>query len=235
MQQQPSQIDPRSLPDEYARLRTPAGRRVLDLVARGWGNRREGEQRQLAQVLVTILEPLNRPDAQITEDLRNACEQAVANWIGRTLPVADLTQPAAPPASETEPRRRLVRLVTAHMAREEDGQWWARVTLERADGGRYSVRTTCRPDTPQDQLRAGAEAAVQALRQATSIRDLRLEVREVGTFGAFDSTGVIVAVAVAQGAFRWTGVGVCPDMANDPVRSAAVAVLNATNRRLGTG
>jgi hypothetical protein len=46
---------------------------------------------------------------------------------------------------------------------------------------------------------------------------------------------VIVAVAVSQGSRQWTAVGVCPDMADDPVRAGAVAVLNATNRRLGTG
>ena len=227
------QLNARSLPDEYARLRAPAGRRVLELVARRWGDRQEGERRQLAQVLVTILEPLNRPDAEITDDLRNACEQAVASWVQSTVPVADLvTAPASAPEGAG---RRLIRLVTAHMAREEDGQWWARVTLERTDGGRYSVRTPCRPDAPRDQIRAAAEATVQALRQAVTARDLQLHVRETGTFGAFDTTGVIVAVAVSHAGQDWTGIGVCSDMANDPVRAAAVAVLNATNRRLGTG
>src|SRR4051812_7132567 len=96
---QHDELNARSLPDEYARLRAPAGRRVLDLVARRWGDRQEGERRQLAQVLVTILEPLNRPDAQITDELRNACEQAVAVWVQNTVPVADLV---GTPASREE-------------------------------------------------------------------------------------------------------------------------------------
>src|SRR6185503_2455110 len=85
-------LNARSLPDEYAKLRAPAGRRILDLVARRWGDRQEGERRQLAQVLVTILEPLNRPHAEVTEDLRSACEQAVASWIQNTVPVRELVE-----------------------------------------------------------------------------------------------------------------------------------------------
>lgn len=231
--QQPDSQNARSLADEYARLHAPAAPRILELVARRWGDRKEGERRQLAQVLVTILEPLNRPNGKVTDDLRAACEHAVANWVQKTVPVRDLV-PDSKPAEEPEVGRRLIRLSTAHLAAEDDGQWWARVTLERAGAGLYPAKVRCRPDVPSDQLRAGAEAAVQSLRLAVG-GDIQLEVREVGTFGAFDATGAIVAVAVSQSGQQWTGVGVCPDMGKDPVRAAAVAVLNATNRRLGTG
>jgi hypothetical protein len=229
---QPGSLNARSIPDEYARLHAPAGPRILELVARGWGDRHEGERRQLAQVLVTILEPLNCPDAKVTDDLRAACEQAVATWVQKTIPLRELMPET--PSDAPALGRRLIRLVTAQLDTEHDGQWWARVTLERAGGGQYPAKIRCRPDGPADQVRAGAEAAVLSLRQAVD-GDVRLEVREVGTFEAFETTGVMVAVAVAQGGHQWTSVGVCPDMANNPVRAAAVAVLNATNRRLGTG
>jgi LeuA-like protein with dimerisation domain len=230
---QPNSQDARSLPDEYARLHSPAAPRILELVARRWGDRQEGERRQLAQVLVTILEPLNRPDGKVTDDLRNACEQAVATWVQKTVPVRDLV-PASTAVAEPDGGRRLIRLANAQIATEDDGHSWARVTLERAGGGLYPAKNRCKPDQVTDQLRAAAEATVQSLRQALG-GDVRLEVREVGTFGAFQTTGVIVAVAVSQEGQQWTGVGVCPDMRNDPVRAAAVAVLNATNRRLGIG
>jgi hypothetical protein len=228
---QPDSEHARSLPDEYARLHSPTAPRILELVARRWGDRREGERRQLAQVLVGILEPLNRPDARVTDDLRNACEQAVATWVQKTVPVRDLV-PA--PVSEPEGGRRLIRLATAQLATEDDGHSWARVTLERAGGGLYPAKMRCRPDLITDQLRAAAEATVQSLHQALG-GDAKLEVREVGTFGAFETTGVIVAVAVSQEGQQWTAVGVCPDMGKEPIRAAAVAVLNATNRRLGIG
>jgi hypothetical protein len=230
----PDRFDARSLPDEYARLRAPVGRRVLELVARRWGDRQEGERRQLAQVLVTILEPLNQPDAQITEDLRTACEQAVATWIQRTVPVRELMDSTGSTTGATDPNRRLIRLVSAHLGNEEGGQWWAQITLERAGGLRHPARVRCQPDTVGDKIRAGAEATIESLQQALG-GDLRIELREAGTFQAFDVTGVIVALAVTQNRRQWTAVGVCPNMANDPVRSGAVAVLNATNRRLGIG
>src|ERR1700704_4399185 len=106
---QPDHQNARSLPDEYARLHAPAGPRILELVARRWGDRQEGERRQLAQVLVTILEPLNRPDAKVTDDLRSACEHAVANWVQKTVPVRDLV-PESRPAEAPEIGRRLIRL-----------------------------------------------------------------------------------------------------------------------------
>ena len=230
-----TQEDPqgaRSLPDEYARLRSRSGRRVLDLLAKRWGDRQEGELRQLAQVLVTILEPLDRPDAEVTEDLRTACEQVVATWIRTTVPTRATT---ARRESIPEAGRRMIRLVTAHLGAEEDGQWWAGVTLERAGAGRHSVRVRCRPDTPTDQLRAGAEAALEALRQAASSTELALELREAVTFQALDRTGVMVSIVISRGPRQSTALGVCADMADDPVRAAAIAVLNATNRRLGLG
>ncbi|MBI4499679.1 MAG: hypothetical protein HY700_00825 [Gemmatimonadetes bacterium] len=229
----PTQEDPqaaRSIPDEYASLRSRSGRRVLDLLERHWGDRQEGELRQLAQVLVTILAPLDQPDAEVTDDLRTACEQVVASWIRTTTPVAPRHREALP-----EPGRRQIRLVAAYLAAEEDGQWWAGVTLERASAGRHAVRVRCRPDTPTDQIRAGAEAALEALRQAVSGGDLVLELREAVTFEALDRTGVMVSIAVSRGQRQSTAVGVCTDIAGDPVRAAAIAVLNATNRRLGFG
>jgi hypothetical protein len=46
---------------------------------------------------------------------------------------------------------------------------------------------------------------------------------------------VIVALRITEGDEQNTMVGVCPNAGPDIVRAVAVAVLNATNRRLGTG
>src|SRR5437879_5875716 len=80
----------RSLPDEYATLRTRSAARLLELVGLGWGDRGAAERRDLAQVLLIILEPLNHPGAQVTDDLRAACEQAIAEWVQSTVPVGAL-------------------------------------------------------------------------------------------------------------------------------------------------
>src|SRR2546425_2154901 len=229
----------RWLPDEYARLRTRSADRLLELVGLGWGDRGEAERRDLAQVLLTILEPLNHPGAEVTEDLRVACEQAIAEWVRSTVPAGELLN-----GSERRPAdlardgvgslgRRVVKLVGAQAADVANGRCAARVTLERS-ARRYTVATACRVDT-LGQLRGGANSTIEALRQAVPESPLQIEVGEVGTFEALGRVGVIVSVAVTEGRQQSTLVGVCPDVASEPVRAAAIAVLNAMNRRMGIG
>src|ERR1051326_286757 len=76
----------RSLPDEYAKLTSRSGRRILEMIERRWGDRQEGERRQLGPGLVTTLAPLAHPRSEVTEDLRDTCEQLVATWIRTTSP-----------------------------------------------------------------------------------------------------------------------------------------------------
>ena len=56
-------LSARTLPDEYAGLREASSSSVLELVARRWSDRSEGDRRNLAQILIMVLEPLNEPGA----------------------------------------------------------------------------------------------------------------------------------------------------------------------------
>ncbi|MBI4420325.1 MAG: hypothetical protein HY560_05820 [Gemmatimonadetes bacterium] len=233
-------LSARSLADEYAGLRTRSGGRVLELVRRGWGDRGESDCRNLAQVLMAILEPLNRRGAEVTDGLRAACEDAVTDWLRRTTPVRGLldgagdSQPdhGGPPRSAPG-RRRLVRLVSAEVTPQAvNGRFVVRVRLER--GTRHYMATTgCRPDI-LDQLRGGAEATLEALRQAMPTDSPRLALLDVSTFEAFDRLGGVVSLSLMEDTPE-TLIGVCPDIRSEPVRAAAVAVLQALNRRLGIG
>jgi hypothetical protein len=229
-------VSARSLPDEYAKLRAPSGSRVLELVGRKWGDRPEGERRELAQILMLILEPLQRPGAEVTDELRAACEQAVTDWIQKTVAVSQLIDSGAHiPLPSSGPRRpkRQVRMVSADAIALDAGHCSARVTLERG-ARRYTQTVACEMESSH-QIRGGASATLGVLRQLLGSSAPFIEIREVGTFEAFDHTGVIVSVAVTEGGHQETLVGVYPDMGQEPVRAAVLAVLNAVNRRLGIG
>ncbi len=219
----------RSLPDEYAGLRDPSGPGVLSLVARRWGNRSEGDRRELAQLLMIVLESLNEPGAHVTEDLRDACEEIVSAWVDKT---ADSAREGAAPESPPAIKSRRVRLVHAAGEPLPDGRWSAYVTLQ-VGARRHAGEETGTSDI-LGQLTTAARAALEALRKAVPVAP-HLELRKVETFEAFDSLGVIVAVRMTEGDDQSTVVGVCTNVGAEPVRAAAIAVLNATNRRLGTG
>ncbi len=206
------------------------------MVGRKWGDRPEGERRELAQILMLILEPLQRPGAQVTEDLREACELAVTDWIQKTVAVNELIEGSvhAAPTNPADRRgRRTVKLISADAIAIDSGNCSARVTLERG-ARRYTQAVACQLDTV-NQLRGGASATLGVLRQLLGESAPFVEIREVGTFEAFDHTGVIISVAISEGGKQEILVGVYPDMANEPVRAASLAVLNAVNRRLGIG
>jgi hypothetical protein len=212
---------------------------VLELVARRWGDRTEGDRRNLAQVLLTLFEPLNDPGTPITDDLRAACEHLVADWVRHTVPAQHLVAglrrevEASAQAVASRPRRR-VRLSRADVARTADGKDVAQVTLEHADAGRKTAAVLCGPNDA-DRARAGAEATLEVIRRVLPADAPRVELAKVGMFEAFGGTGVIVAVNLIEADQRSSVVGVCPAAGAEFVRAAAVAVLNATNRRLGIG
>ena len=89
-------------------------------------------------------------------------------------------------------------------------------------------------DLSTSQLGAAARANLEALRQAVPGLP-HIELKKLETFDALESLGVIVALRVTEGDEQATLTGVCPNAGPDLVRAVAVAVLNATNRRLGTG
>jgi hypothetical protein len=72
-----------SIPDEFVVLLGPRENRVMQLVNRGWPQYSDGERRQLAQILLAVLAPLNVPDAKITDRMRAACGDAVHDWLKR--------------------------------------------------------------------------------------------------------------------------------------------------------
>ena len=73
----------RFIPDAYMGMHSDPSERVMELISRCWHKRSEGDRRELAQVLLTILAPLNARPTKVTNDLRAQCETAVVEWIGK--------------------------------------------------------------------------------------------------------------------------------------------------------
>src|SRR2546429_202935 len=108
-------------------------------------------------------------------------------------------------------------------------------------------RWTAYPDTEQAQLaqtllsllepllRSVAEATLDALRQAVPERGLRFELQDVGSFEACGHSGMLVALQVKHKERSWSLIGLCADTREDQFGATALAVLNGTNRLLGTG
>ncbi len=92
--------------------------------------------------------------------------------------------------------------------------------------------------TPEGELRAAARATLEALVQAIRARnpnsDLRFELREIGPFDAFGREGVMVTIMAEWETQSRPLLGFTPG-GSDPVRSASLAVLNATNRFVALG
>ncbi|MBI4420443.1 MAG: hypothetical protein HY560_06420 [Gemmatimonadetes bacterium] len=71
----------RQLPDEFLGTRGTPIERILRTVYHHWGKYPDGEQRQLAQALLVLLEPLlTAPKGAVPEALRLECEQVVREW-----------------------------------------------------------------------------------------------------------------------------------------------------------
>ncbi len=82
------------------------------------------------------------------------------------------------------------------------------------------------------ELRCAAEACVTALTKAMK-GELKFELLGVKAVRAFDSSVVIVSMAVPDQNETHRLVGCFLTEEADPTRGAALAVLNATNRILG--
>jgi two-component system cell cycle response regulator CpdR len=78
----PDRTAARRLPDEFLQMSGAPLERLTALVARYWGSAPESEQRQLEQMLLVVLEPLTR-EGNVTQKLREACENAVMGWAAR--------------------------------------------------------------------------------------------------------------------------------------------------------
>lgn len=126
--------------------------------------------------------------------------------------------------------RERVRFLDFEFARLPNGRCRARVVLERMPDERF-VGSAEGLGSQTGELRCAAAAATEALAHTIGSQ-VRLELLGVKAVRAFDATVVIVSLSCHNGipATRLVGSCITDEEVN---RSAALAVLNATNRFLG--
>lgn len=107
----------------------------------------------------------------------------------------------------------------------------ARVVLSWADGREFTGEAEG-VGSKAGELRCSAQATVEALRHAV-VQGVGLDLLGVKAVRAFDATVVIVSLSVTEEGRVWRMVGSYLTE-TDPPRGAALAVLNATNRVLGS-
>jgi hypothetical protein len=106
----------------------------------------------------------------------------------------------------------------------------ATVTLERPPGKTFKGAATEGPTG--SRLRCAATATLAALETAVA-RAVAFELLGIKAIRAFDTTVIIVAISAKQDRKVQRLVGSCLSVVS-PEHSAAIAVLNATNRFLGS-
>jgi hypothetical protein len=124
-------------------------------------------------------------------------------------------------------RLRLARVAATHTT---TGTCAVEVELDWVDGERVVGRASGQASTAGD-LRIAALAALDAL-EKFSAGTLEFDLTGIKAIRAFDANIVIVSIAVKRGPGpqRLLGSYLAE---SDPIRSAVIAVLNATNRVLG--
>jgi hypothetical protein len=216
----------RTLPDEFLNSTGTSIERTLSLVLRHWRSYPIGEQRQLAQALVSLLDPLLRqPSSTVSDALRDDCFRTIKLWEERKdRPVSvDRRRLSARPA-------RAVKFLRSMLERFPDDHCRARVELERGAGGPH-VGMAEGPYGVNETVRCVAEATTHAIHQAFAFASDTLVVQDVTLRDLFGKQAVFVEVAANHGGTRRQLLGFCP-IGEDPIRAASLAVLNATNRFL---
>jgi hypothetical protein len=132
--------------------------------------------------------------------------------------------------SQTQGKRERLRFSNFKFTRAPSGGCRAEVELEWHNGSRYSGRAEGVTSALGD-LRVAAEATLKAIEQFSGDL-LAFELIGVKTMRAFDANIIIVSVMVARGDTPQRLLG-CHLVDDDPLRTAVVAVLHATNRMLG--
>lgn len=133
---------------------------------------------------------------------------------------------------------RVVKFVKAELE-ESGGKCRARVELKHLKRGERSYFGTAEAscDEPEN-LRAVAQATANALLQAAATEGdtvgYEIRVNQLAVQDAFGKQAVLVSVAGTYFKQRRDLLGLCV-IEDDPVKSAALAVLNAANRFLGVG
>jgi hypothetical protein len=132
--------------------------------------------------------------------------------------------------SSTGEKRERLRFESLEYEDFPNGRCRVRVVLEWSGQVEYEG-TSEGTSTLEGSLRVGAEATLQAAREAAGT-ELTLTLRGVKAIRAFDAWLVVVSVLGRSDdkTYRLLGAFPCPD--DDTVRGAAMAVLDATNRVL---
>jgi hypothetical protein len=114
-----------------------------------------------------------------------------------------------------------------------DAQCRAVVQIERQGVGLHSA-TAQGGSQDLDMLRTVARATADAVSEAFATDGIKVRIRGVQRVEAFAQIVMVVSVIGNRGAKTQTLLGVC-DASDDLARGVALAVLNGTNRFLGTG
>ena len=110
-----------------------------------------------------------------------------------------------------------------------NGQCQARVSVAWHPAGEFAA-TVEAADTPQGQLRCAAEATAKALEQATG-NTVILQVLAVKAIEPFDTIIVVLSLEIENVIKRLVGSCLIRERM---ALGAVLAVMNATNRLLGT-
>jgi hypothetical protein len=228
-----NQATARLLPDEFLAVSGNTIERTLAVVAHHWGSLPISEQRQLAQALIGLLEPLlTAPGGAVSETLRDECAQAVSLWESQ-LPVGAPRRSgasAAKPRGKKKRAPRAVKFVRAALERLPEERCRARVELARETGEAY-VGVAETPWTEEETVWCTARATAQAIEQAIGEAAGAVAIDRAAVSEALGKRAVFVQVTVRKGGESSQLMGICRND-EDPTRAAALAVLNATNRVL---
>jgi hypothetical protein len=102
------------------------------------------------------------------------------------------------------------------------------VELLRPNESSY-VGSTERPAADEDLLRAGAEAAAQAVASAATAEGTEVTVEAIERTHMFGRDIVVASVSAQYKGQTFSLFGVC-EVHDDPATAGALAVLSATNR-----
>lgn len=132
---------------------------------------------------------------------------------------------------------RVVKFVKAELTSTGPNRCRGLVELKR-EGGRSCFGSADGDCAEPENLRCVAQATANALLQAVGADSdpagFEIRVKEVAVQDTFGKHTVLVAVSGTYFKQRRDLLGLCV-IETDPVKAAALAVLNATNRFLGIG
>lgn len=126
--------------------------------------------------------------------------------------------------------QRLIRFVRAEVRQLTKDSCQAEVEVDLRGIGPFTA-TAAGPVEELDQLRTVARATADALSAAFDAKGVKVRVVSVQLVTSLTQRSVLIIVAVSRGSDQRNLLGVC-DATRDPIRAAALAVLNATNRYL---